>query len=66
MLEEGWEVTNGRIPCEPGQIRKEAAIVSIVRVICGLPPLKEISFISKGKDAGLYLNYLLLLFYFLE
>lgn len=38
VLEEGWEVMSGRIPCELGQVRKEAAIASIIRVICGLPP----------------------------
>ena len=37
-----WEVGLGRTACEPGQVRKEAAAVSFVRVMCSAShPLKQ-------------------------
>lgn len=34
VLGERREVGFGRIPCQPGQVRKEAAAVSFIRVEC--------------------------------
>ncbi|GBR51253.1 hypothetical protein AA12467_0536 [Gluconobacter sphaericus NBRC 12467] len=43
VLGERREVGFGRIPCQPGQVRKEAAAVSFIRVECPASYLTQIT-----------------------
>ncbi|MEE8658574.1 hypothetical protein CGLAMM_02490 [Acetobacteraceae bacterium EV16G] len=36
------EVGRGRAACKPGQVRKEAAVVSFARVVCSASHLPDI------------------------